>query len=95
MANSIVKEYPGSPTSSAPAGTSNTYGKTITPVNLVAGANTVIHGVGYNAYNVTIVDSLGNDIGHIGFTNVDLNTISVNIAAPIANTSVTIEFLVP
>jgi hypothetical protein len=95
MANSIVKEYPGTPGSSAPAGTSNTYGKTITPVDLVAGANTIIHGVGVNAYNVTIIDSLGNDIGHTGFTNVDVNTISVNIAAPVAGTSVTIEFLVP
>ena len=62
---------------------------------LAAGANTVIHGMGYVATDVTVKDSLGNYAGAVAWQNIDTDTIEITVAAQIVDAVISIEVTAP
>lgn len=62
---------------------------------LNAGANTVVHGIGYLAKDVTIKDSTDLYAGAIAWQNIDVDTIEITVGAQILNAIITIEVTAP
>ena len=78
----------------SPSGSTIVSVKSVTQT-LAAGANTVVHGLGYNATDVTVKDSLGNYAGAVAWQNIDANTIEVTVGAQIVNAVISIEVTAP
>jgi hypothetical protein len=93
MAYDILISYP------ALMGTSPTGTTVVSTMDVVqtlnAGANTVVHGIGYLAKDVTVKDSTGAYAGAVAWQNIDVNTIEITVGAQILNAVISIEVTAP
>jgi len=93
MAYDILISYPAL-MGTSPSGTTVVSTKDVVQT-LNAGANTVVHSIGYLAKVVTVKDSSDAYAGAVAWRNVDVDTIEVTVGAQILNAIITIEVTAP